>query len=563
MRIDLQSLGKAGVVITQIADALVDSGAKLQSPVSAGFSTIVGVSEAGGIHGQTLSGHSGSADALLRGLGERLNTIAQLLADNATAVDSQDQANSTGLALADHGGQVEDSSVSLSMLSEIPADPILVASPIVNVGASLEGLDMALKATSTSQLTDTAHRWVELSAQLGEVKSTIQSTVEELSGANDADFVNAAADALGQVANSAGYFMDHALAMAARADKLAGIITIVGYNTHAASFVIGSVPDPVLKSAAEQGLLSLQQQMLQSGVTGSIPPSTPMVMPAEDTSGDIASVGLDSIAGPGHRYNTDDLVWPQEFIDAIDRGDVGPGSFEVTDGAITGLRDVGGMSQSAIADTVATANAYRDYALAEAGYRPPTGMAGLDAVGTHAAGAQPVGGNGSGMHLSPNTTSFGTSSSVNGLPSQLGAGGSSLGSASLGALTGAGLGSPNGAGRVLSPSVGGGLPVSGSGSGAAPSGGAPAGTHPGASASGGGLGGGSHATAGSHPRGVTGAHGSAGGYGAGSPGRYGKGEGKKIKTVTSRVEINKNKRDLLGQRKAVVPGVLGSWIRQQ
>ena len=48
----------------------------------------------------------------------------------------------------------------------------------------------------------------------------------------------------------------------------------------------------------------------------------------------------------------------------------------------------------------------------------------------------------------------------------------------------------------------------------------------------------------------------------GGAGRGGDGE-KRIKSVTTQVERDPNRRDLLGESPAVVPGVIGDWAREQ
>lgn len=39
-------------------------------------------------------------------------------------------------------------------------------------------------------------------------------------------------------------------------------------------------------------------------------------------------------------------------------------------------------------------------------------------------------------------------------------------------------------------------------------------------------------------------------------------EKKRVKSVTTQVERDPNKRDLLGEPPAVVPGVIGDWVRE-
>mgnify|MGYP007059302690 FL=1 len=48
----------------------------------------------------------------------------------------------------------------------------------------------------------------------------------------------------------------------------------------------------------------------------------------------------------------------------------------------------------------------------------------------------------------------------------------------------------------------------------------------------------------------------------GGAARGGEGE-KRIKSVTTQVERDPNKRDLLGESPAVLPGVIGDWAREE
>ena len=59
--------------------------------------------------------------------------------------------------------------------------------------------------------------------------------------------------------------------------------------------------------------------------------------------------GLAGVDGDGQRYTTDAVVWPKKIAEAIARGDLGPGNFDVVNRNVDGLEAVG-MSPQEIND---------------------------------------------------------------------------------------------------------------------------------------------------------------------------------------------------------------------
>ena len=584
MKIDLDSLAS---VVAQVAAAQREidlTTGKVTSDIGPQFSAIAGLNEAGVIHGRAIKLDPASAQEVLRKYAEQVSWTADLLAAEVDALTVQEDSNSFGIDLADVGGTVDSHAVALPPQPSNTNVPLSYVPPVVIPGSSLLQLANNFNATNFAELGRAAADWSTMASSISQVVEQLNSAASQIESENDSDFTRSAASKIRELASTGEQFAANATLMNQRAFGLLSKAPMGYVEIPADLQAVSLVPDPVLKKSMEAALLVKWQAKLQEMVTSSLPNQQSLAeAPAASGGGDNLNVGLGSIAGTGTRYNTDEVAWPQEIQDAIASGEIGPGSFGVADGELVALENIdqglvdqvreavnqrnealyggerlqefinGGMTSLADTNTQTAGIGMPSATAVNGGVNPSLGYAG---AGNNSTG---FGGTGNGMAAS-GLGPLGVLGSRGGFA---GAGAGSVGAGIRNGVPGAGLGGLRGGGAIAG---GRGFGISGGDGGARL------------------LGGGdSPARAGSAVGGSSGTNGAgAAAHGTGSQGQHGRGMGpmmapaaaagrnqdkKKssamIKAVTSRVEANKNRRDLLGEPPAALPGPIGDWARQE
>ena len=583
MRIDLDSLA---AVLDQLESAMREietTAVDVRSEVGGHFSAISGFNETGLIHSRAVRHDPASAQEQLRMYAEQVGWAANLLAAETRTVSSQDSSNAHGLELADTGGAVTATSEALPEQPNFQSTPLSYVPPIVVPGASLLRLVNDFNATNFGLVGQIAADWGTMSSNIQRVVGQLNSAATTLESDNESDFTSNTASKIREIAGTGEQFVANASLMQ---ERTAGIVLNAPWlamEMPGDLTIVKAIPEPAAQKTAEAAMLAKWQVKLQQLVTNSLPNQQSLTdPPTSHGSGDNVDIGLETIAGTGIRYSTDEVVWPQEIQDAVNSGEIGPGSFGVADGELVALENIdqGLVEQvrEAINDrneTLYGGGRLQEYinggmqSLEEAA----TQAAGIDGAtgGAFNSGANPGLGQASTANAGPGLGGLGTGvgagamgpiGGIGGAGGLGSAGGGSAASGIRGGIPAAGLSGARGVGvgslggRAFSAAGGDGVArVLGGGGENAARAGASAGAGVGTNGAG----------AGAHGSGVNGQN----GRGMGpmmAPGAAGRNQDKKksgmIKAVTSRVEADKNRRDLLGDPPAALPGPIGDWARQ-
>ncbi|WP_448855927.1 hypothetical protein [Corynebacterium camporealensis] len=364
--------------------------------------------------------------------------------------------------------------------------------------------------------------------------------------------------------------------MAAKAGIFQDSLISATFETMGYEQIIDKIVDPVARAAAERAVLQVMQTKLQALVTAAVPDQHPLMEPKAATGGGSIDAGLGDVAGDGTRYSTESVVWPKAITEAMANGTVGPGSFEVADGQI---QAVAGVDPEAVQQLRETAHREGTRALREMGFGDVLPMD-AGSLATQQAATPSMASAGTG---------FGTATPMGAGASGVGAGPAGAAAVSGGAVpggqTGMGGFAPVGAAVGGSGSNRLAAGIRGGSSGAAP-GGVAARLNPGGAGAGYGGAGAGAGNGAASPRAIGGPGAGASSGAAGAAGQSGgqaargggamrgmvpmmagpRGNDKKetlVKMVTTKVERDPNRRDLLGEAPAVVPGVIGDWVRDQ
>src|SRR5699024_1660083 len=149
--------------------------------------------------------------------------------------------------------------------------------------------------------------------------NSIASSIED---ENDSDFTANASRKIRGMAADAQYFVSNAQQMVGKTGILSMHMPMYNLQMLADVAALKAIPDPLLQKSFEAAALAKWQPTLQNWVTQSLPSQQSFVeAPAASGGGDNIDVGLGAIAGTGMRYNTDEVVWPQEIQQALASGE--------------------------------------------------------------------------------------------------------------------------------------------------------------------------------------------------------------------------------------------------
>ena len=618
MKVNTENLSQNARGILDIVSTAQSMAADTQSPLNSGFTSVSGLDHVGDVHERVLTTDPGSALKSLESFVKQLEWLSDSLGREAQGFQAQEDANSRGMEIADAGGDIGIESMPIMNQPEPGYSPFGFSMPVVNVGTDIVKLATDLMSTQIWNVSEANARWSSLASEVDDIVSGLQEAAGSLEGENDSEATSRAAAKIREVAASGSHFVANAKVMG---EKLTGFhAKLMGMQPTAMAMAmeVMAIPEPVEREVAEKAALAVLQPDLQRFAVEAMPYQHALMEQSPASGGGGVEAGLARVDGDGQRYTADAVVWPKRIAEAIARGDLGPGNFDVVNGNVNGLEAVGmspqeiddfhqqmhtsgrnALERLGLGDQVAIGgNEVSTQGASVPSVASPNGAMGQVPSGTAhpvAAGTNAGALNGGGA-MAPVATAQSANSGVApmmaaGRPADAGRG--VLGGQSLRG----GIGSPAGsvsdgadvarAGRGSRPGLhlgrGAGAPYAGVGSGvraghsnalgggssmraglgSGAGNGAGAGMRPGL---GGSLGlgtGGSESAAAARGGNAGRSTGGARAYGPMMGLRGGKdSEKKRVKSVTTQVERDPNKRDLLGEPPAVVPGVIGEWVRE-
>ena len=610
MKVRTESILSAALKTSTMRREMDSLAGQTGSPLNAGFSSVVGIDHVGSVHQRVLETDPGSASNSIKAFTDQLEWLDDSLGREARGFQAQEDANSRGMEIADAGGEIGIESMPIMNQPEPGYSPFGFSMPVVNVGTDIVKLATDLMSTQIWNVSEANARWSSLASEVDDIVSGLQEAAGSLEGENDSEATSRAAAKIREVAASGSHFVANAKVMG---EKLTGFhAKLMGMQPTAMAMAmeVMAIPEPVEREIAEKAALAALQPDLQRFAVEAMPYQHALMEQSPASGGGGVDAGLAGVDGDGQRYTTDAVVWPKKIAEAIARGDLGPGNFDVVNGNVDGLEAVGmspqeindfhqqmhasgrnALEKLGLGDHVAIGgNEVSTQGASMPGVTAPNGAMGQVPSGT----AHPVaaGANAGALHgggaMAPGATAQSANTGMApmmaaGRPADAGRGvlggqsprggiGSAAGNVSGGAdIARSGRGTQSG----LHLGRGAGAPYAGVGSGVRAGHGNALGGGSGVRA---GLGSGAGNGAGAGMRPGVGSSESAAAARGGNAGRstggaraYGPmmgmrggkdSERKRVKSVTTQVERDPNKRDLLGEPPAVVPGVIGDWVRE-
>ncbi|MDO5098308.1 MAG: hypothetical protein Q4D85_06065 [Corynebacterium sp.] len=556
MLIDSSSFRHAfGEIESALNNVFLISRTASRSSINGAFSSLSGLRELGVNHAQVIQGGAGSARDVLASFRDLVEWLGMNLRLNHMAFTGHDLALSRGLDTADSGGTFEhDVAEFASKPAASFADfPFLPPTPVPSV--SLETLVAQLGATQSGQAAQAAADWQSMATQATSIATQLEGIASELSSQNQGIAALRATAGMKATAAKASYFAANATEMA----RSVGVLSTIAPHFHTqasqALSALQTIANPAEKEAAEKLYLTAFHGVYSGALSQAVPViRNLMIDNSAGVGGGSAAIGSDSTGAP-----------PSP--------------------ATSTLHPVGMGTQAASTATLPTTGGVGAPAAPAPGMPPITGLPtgagpGGSGVSAHApvfSGLTPgvSGGRGGisggsvpasgGLRHGHSATSGGRSNTGAGM-SGIGGYGMAGGAGSAGMRSGTGgaggraFGAGGGAGRGFGSGMG-----TGGGVGAAPK--TPHGTGNGSSVG--------------NSAGAGGVKSAAGAGGANSGGRAGtpmvgapiggqnnnnnenqRKRKKPIRGITASVERDANLKALLGEQPKVIPGVIGSWVRE-
>ena len=349
MKINVANVGRNINQIERMNQNIAGNNMAAVSPLTGSFSPVTGIDHVGAIHERVLSSDPGSARNSISSFVKQLEWLSDSLGREARGFQAQEDANSRGMEIADAGGDIGIESMPIMNQPEPGYSPFGFSMPVVNVGTDIVKLATDLMSTQIWNVSEANARWSSLASEVDDIVSGLQEAAGSLEGENDSEATSRAAAKIREVAASGSHFVANAKVMG---EKLTGFhAKLMGMQPTAMAMAmeVMAIPEPVEREIAEKAALAALQPDLQRFAVEAMPYQHALMEQSPASGGGGVDAGLAGVDGDGQRYTTDAVVWPKKIAEAIARGDLGPGNFDVVNGNVDGLEAVG-MSPQEIND---------------------------------------------------------------------------------------------------------------------------------------------------------------------------------------------------------------------
>ncbi|MCQ9337247.1 hypothetical protein NQ011_11255, partial [Corynebacterium phoceense] len=309
--------------------------------MNAGLSSIAGVRETGAIHDRLLGNDPSSAHATMTKLTEQVDWIGSQLRKFSVGAAAQDVLAAFSLEAVETGGVSPDEIFMLDPQPDASYGTVHFVKPVVAVGMDAPSVIAEVLGLDGSSILATLNQWKSVSASAGEAAAQLESMAASLEQSNEGESIDAAVAKIREIAGTGSEIAANAGAMAGRTGAMLGLSQVSKLMALSIASTLSLPMDPVSREAVEQSGLVMMQNALQSMVDVSLPPVASIAQPQMRASGGDFTAGMDAVNASGFGLSTDEVDWPKSFEEAVARGAVGPGSFEIVNGQLRPVNDIG------------------------------------------------------------------------------------------------------------------------------------------------------------------------------------------------------------------------------
>lgn len=269
--------------------------------ISGAYSPLIGLDQIGANHGIVLKGGAGSASTVLQSMTQQIGWLHDALRASHGALIGQEDYARHGIDIADEGGSVGGETVRFPTRPETAYEDFSFSHPIVVQPATMDALVHGLAATQEQEVFFGMQSWSDMSRLALEVAMRLRKVATDLSEGNKGEVIDRAVERINEVAQTSEVFSGNAKVMAGEVSKLIGIKTMLWLEAATANSGIKAITDPAARVASERAALVHFQQKLQRIVDRSVPDIRNLMNINASTAGGGggAEIGMDDIAGNG------------------------------------------------------------------------------------------------------------------------------------------------------------------------------------------------------------------------------------------------------------------------
>lgn len=269
--------------------------------ISGAYSPLIGLDQIGANHGIVLKGGAGSASTVLQSMTQQIGWLHDALRASHGALTGQEDHARRGIDIADEGGSVGGETVRFPTRPETAYEDFSFSHPIVVQPATMDALVQGLAATQEQEVFFGMQSWSDMSRLALEVAMRLRKVATGLAEGNKGQVIDRAVERINEVAQTSEIFSGNAKVMAGEVSKLIGIKTMLWLEAATANSGIKAITDLAARAASERAALLHFQQKLQRIVDRSVPDIRNLMNMNTSTAGGGGGteIGMDDIAGNG------------------------------------------------------------------------------------------------------------------------------------------------------------------------------------------------------------------------------------------------------------------------
>lgn len=270
------------------------------------YSSISGFDQLGASHGAVIKGGIGSAMKTMQQLTEQVNWLKEALNSSRLAFSSQNNFVSRGMDIADEGGNVGGEEVVFPNRPDVVYEDFSFPQPVVQKASSIDELAAAFASTNDSEVEEAVATWKSLSEMATETSQDLRNVAAEVGEHNHGAVFDKAVERIGEIAANAESFAANASTMANHVGLMSQLKTMRMSDVLSAQQALSKIEDPMERKVLEEEFLSRLQSAIQSDVGQSVPVIRNLVTmrSAGGNSGQSIATGMETIAGNGKFSHT-------------------------------------------------------------------------------------------------------------------------------------------------------------------------------------------------------------------------------------------------------------------
>lgn len=265
------------------------------------YSSISGFDQLGASHGAVIKGGIGSAMKTMQQLTEQVNWLKEALNSSRLAFSSQNNFVSRGMDIADEGGNVGGEEVAFPNRPDVVYEDFSFPQPVVQKASSIDELAAAFASTNDSEVEEAVATWKSLSEMATETSQNLRNVAAEVGEHNHGAVFDKAVERIGEIAANAESFAANASTMANHVGLMSQLKTMRMSDVLSAQQALSKIENPMERKVLEEELLSRLRSAIQSDVGQSVPVIRNLVTMRSNGGNSVQSIatGMGTIAGDG------------------------------------------------------------------------------------------------------------------------------------------------------------------------------------------------------------------------------------------------------------------------